>query len=307
MPSFAFAKVHPGGNTTVILTDCVLEQKDLAGVSAILIDPLHLGAEQVGALSQGGTKPHLQMMGGEFCVNAARSAALLLARAGRLRPAEAEGCLSGQLTVSGALSPVDVLVGAAEEPLMRALSPGRHRRRTFPANPPPAEASRLFCAASMNCGAGSARILPAGPGLHLVHLPGICHLLADSRIRPMPRNWRAGSADLRLQAGIANAPASGVVWYECEGDACRITPAVEVKATASEHLETACGSASMAMALLRETLPAAPERLSVIQPSGETLKVTLIHESPPDSDLRFPDYAWVSGRVALVAEGLVHL
>jgi hypothetical protein len=179
-----------------------------------------------------------------------------------------------------------------------------------------AEETRLFCAARMNCGAGSARIQPAGPGLHLVHIPGICHLLVDLQNRPMPRNWRAGSADLRLQAGIANAPASGVVWYERQGGAYRIIPAVEVKATASECLETACGSASLAMALLHETLLAAPGEpaspLSVIQPSGETVKVTLIHESCRDerlsgASLRFPGHAWVSGQVSLVAEGLVHL
>jgi hypothetical protein len=161
----------------------------------------------------------------------------------------------------------------------------------------------------MNC--GGAGILPAGPGLHLVHIPGICHLLADAASRPRPEDWRSGSADLRRQAGIAKAAASGVVWYERLGGAYRITPAVEVKATASEHLETACGSASMAMALLHATVLAAPEQtpLSVIQPSGETLKVTLAHDpagglSPKPS---FPDQAWVSGQVRLTAEGLAYL
>jgi hypothetical protein len=144
----------------------------------------------------------------------------------------------------------------------------------------------------------------------------------------MPRNWRAGSADLRLRAGIANAPASGVVWYEPQGDAYRITPAVEVKATNSEHLETACGSASLALALLRATVLGAPEGsplsgirppapcpedqapLSVIQPSGETLKVTLVRDRSPDGDTpdpHFPTHAWVSGQVSLLAEGLAYL
>jgi hypothetical protein len=72
----------------------------------------------------------------------------------------------------------------------------------------------------------------------------------------------------------------------------------------------------MAMALLHETLLAAPGQpaapLSVIQPSGETVKVTLIHEPCRDellsgAVLRFPDHAWVSGQVSLIAEGLVHL
>jgi hypothetical protein len=256
--------------------------------------------------------PHLQMMGGEFCVNATRSAALLLARAGKLRPVGTEDCLGGQITVSGAIAPVDVLAGTAEEALLRALSGDRETRRTTAAGFPPTEETRLFCAARMPCGAGSTKILPAGPGLHLVHIPGICHLLVDAQSRPMPRNWQAGSADLRLQAGIANAPASGVVWYERQADAYRITPAVEVKATSSEHLETACGSASMAMALLHETVLGAPggtgAPLSVLQPSGETLKVTLI-PSPdkPGTNPRLPVHAWVSGQVSLVAEGLTHV
>ncbi|MDR2076078.1 MAG: hypothetical protein LBP61_03985, partial [Desulfovibrio sp.] len=155
MPCLAFAKILPGGNTTILLPDCGLEQKELSRLSALLMNRLHLGAEQVGALSTGGTLPHLQMMGGEFCVNATRSAALLLARAGRLRPVGEENCLGGQITVSGSLAPVDILVNAEEAPLLKALSPDGRARQTARADLPPAGETRLFCAARMICGAGS--------------------------------------------------------------------------------------------------------------------------------------------------------
>ncbi|MDR2161245.1 MAG: hypothetical protein LBO77_03790 [Desulfovibrio sp.] len=311
MPTLSFAKLHPGGNTTIILLACGLGQEELARASAVLMSPLHLGAEQVGELFMRRPVPHLQMMGGECCVNAVRSAALLLARAGLLRPVGTKGCGGGRITVSGALAPLDILACAREDALLEALSLSPENSPPD-ALLPPLPDPRLFCAARMACGAGSTRILPVEPGVHLVHMPGICHLLVDAAIRPLPRNWRAGSADLRQQAGIANAPASGVVWYECRDGAYHITPAVEVKATASEHLETACGSASLAMALLHAATQADPgSPLAIVQPSGETLKVTLFSEPAADARTRgaaiFPSQAWVSGRVGLVAEGLAHI
>ena len=364
MSSIAFSKLLPGGNTTIILTDSSLAPGELSAVSATLMHPLHLHAEQVGALHQNGPMPHLQMMGGEFCVNATRSASLLLARAGKLHPADE--CLYGQITVSGMAAPVDVLVSKDEQTLADLLqrlvsgkaclpyssgadlpsstdvptenAPGR-TPAVHAQSPALAGETRLHCAARMDCGAGSTRLMDIAPGVRLVHLPGISHLLIDAHMHPMPAGWRQASAAWRAQSGLGNAPASGVVWYERQDGVYRIWPAVEVKATASEHLETACGSASMAMALMHQSMHRAmhramhaasdeaeanaefsaplprssythsgPEPLGIIQPSGEILSVTLQYAPGcPTARSAVPAHAWVFGRVSLLAEGITHV
>jgi hypothetical protein len=223
--------------------------------------------------------------------------------------------------VAGTVSP-DSFAGAANTPeAVQVAPPGDLSTET-----------RLFCAARMDCGAGGTRRVDVDSGVCLMHLPGISHLLLDARQHPMPPQWRKASADWRNKAGLGNAPASGVVWYERQEGRYRIWPAVEVKATASEHLETACGSASMAMALMHQAnlaassadaeldsdglgtpLPASSrqketaETLSIVQPSGESLAVTLQYVPENASGLPVPAHAWVSGRVSLVAEGTAHI
>lgn len=348
MPSVAFSKLVPGGNTTIILTGSSLAPDTLSSVSAKLMHPLHVQAEQVGALLVSGSTPHLQMMGGEFCVNATRSAALLLARADRLRSIAGAECFYGQITVSGMAPPVDILVSRNEDALTcllqkavsAASSPagfpgnvmmGQPESQLKEAHGPLSGATRLFCAARMDCGAGGTRRVDVDSGACLMHLPGISHLLLDARQHPMPQQWRKASADWRNRTGLGNAPASGVVWYEHKQGSYRIWPAVEVKATASEHLETACGSASMAMALMHQAdsgfslepfleceglnppLPASSRQveesrpLCIMQPSGESLAVTLQFAPGSASGPYLPAHAWVSGMVSLVAEGTAHL
>ena len=165
-------------------------------------------------------------------------------------------------------------------------------------------------------------------GLTLVHLPGISHLLVDASRHPMPMDWRKAAAAWRRKTGLETAPASGVVWYSHkEGRNFLINPAVAVRATRSEHMETACGSASLALALMLhaaagETSP--PEGFSfapmgesqgqhppliVMQPSGESLGV-LLDISSDDEDpgqAQPPSHAWVFGSVTLVGEGVAYM
>lgn len=337
--SIAFSKVLPGGNSTIILTGTDLTPDELPGIAAALMHPLHLQAEQVGALFLRGALPHLQMMGGEFCVNATRSAALLLARNGRLAPF-VPGCLHGEITVSGMASPIHILAAAASEELAEGIAaalPGIRedeeavQERTYSQKERYAytNAVRLHCAARILCGAGSTKLLDLGPGTHLVHLPGISHLLLEADAHPMPRQWRKASADWRRQTGLDTAPASGVVWYRREQEGFRIWPAVEVRATGSEHMETACGSASLALSLLHYaglTTPPETDELPLDDPrqpedkalvchitqlSGETLQVILQFDfgtgAPPPYAPSLPTHAWVSGRVTLVAEGATYV
>ncbi len=125
------------------------------------------------------------------------------------------------------------------------------------------------------------------------------------------------SAAWRSAGGLEGAAASGVVWYERQGNAVyKIWPAVEVLATGTEHLESACGSASLAVALMHHaSVPdggtdgtgrtgaghstSGVRSIDVIQPSGESLRVF----SPPAT----LESAWIAGPVHLVAQGTAYV
>jgi hypothetical protein len=377
-----FSKLVPGGNPTLVLHDPDLSGGSLAEVAARLMSPLHVHAEQVGALysavaGQYGGLPRLVMMGGEFCVNAARCAAMLLAlqREGRFAAPPAPDGLpghtdvtpdtklqstglqlgisategrgemrsisearrdharaaaelakqqeavlqatwyeadlwSGELLVSGRAEPVRLLACAEAGALARALAPesgdgsgGRCRFASERKEERPA-GTALFCAARVADPAGDTAHQVCGDGLGLVRMPGISHLLVEEARHPVPSMsgtaWKEQSGALRRKTGIAGSPASGVVWFRREEQAFRIWPAVEVLATSSEYLESACGSASLALALWlwrRNETPAAP--VDVLQPSGGTLRVY------PDREE--PGAAWISGPVSLVARGTAYV
>lgn len=345
MYSLSFAKVVPGGNPTIILTDPGIPAQSLPGIAAALMQPLHLGAEQVGALygvvAATSEPPHLEMMGGEFCVNATRAAALILARQGRLAPLarnepplqnagrqdlqtgdQCEGMVfSGEISVSGMDAPLAVQVCAHAESLaldgrMRApgwgdgmrtpalvdkeggstLSQGTFPSGAFLSSSGRAAARVPFPAEGINC-------RPLDDGVVLVSMPGMQHLLLDANTHPVPDTgtgaWRSASAMWRKRFGLEDSPASGVVWRTDTAGGCRIWPAVAVRATNSEHMESACGSASLAAALwARQSSWDGLGAFSVLQPSGHALDVYL----EGDGHSR-PEAAWVSGPVFLAAEG----
>lgn len=108
---------------------------------------------------------------------------------------------------------------------------------------------------------------------YLVHVPGITHLLLGddwpsySGISEMARK-------LRKSYKLDQYPASGVVWWRKTDNALEILPHVEVPAAGTSMLETACGSASIALALaLREG--SGEQRYQILQPGGEILQISL--------------------------------
>lgn len=335
MTAFAFSKLIPGGNPTIILHNPGIGEGELAVVSARLMSSAHLQAEQVGALYSGeaggrpafvpeGRLPRLLMMGGEFCVNAVRSSAFCLAKQGRLALCEVPGVstpvLGGWMRASGMENPVRVLAMQDAGSLVGAISAcsaSTFQELSASGESPLSDAPLLHCAAEVPCPLPGKACAPLQKGACLVSLPGISHVLVDMERHPLPDlsngAWRKESAAWRMLCGISELPASGVVWYGRENDGYRIWPAVAVKATASEYLETACGSASLALALLHASTAAGtaapwPLSIGIGQPSGETLTVTLA-ETRATGCARAPASdspgcaAWVAGPVLLAAEG----
>lgn len=75
MKKLNFIKVNPAGNITILIDGLNTNEEDIMSISEILMKETNLHAEQVGFIKDN----HLQMMGGEFCGNASRAFASLLA------------------------------------------------------------------------------------------------------------------------------------------------------------------------------------------------------------------------------------
>lgn len=247
-----FFKLSPGGNPTILVDDArtaSLPAPERAAIANALLHADHLHADQVGFLSAVGGVPHMEMMGGEFCVNAVRSAAVVFAQKGLL-PEENPGEWRGKVSTSGATEPVLVAV--------RKISPVAY------------ESALALPLPSLEA------VLPLGEGETLVRLPGIVHLILDGEHHPLPDDPLTAAREKRMEHGLDGENAAGVVWHMREsGNAQRIVPVVHVAATGSAVLESACGSGSLALALA-----VAPQRgLEVLQPSGHILAVRFTPEA----------------------------
>jgi len=232
------------------------------------MDANHLQGEQVGYLDLDASPVRLEMMGGEFCGNACRAAAAVLAREG-VGLVRAGADLCGELLVSGVGRPVALrVVLETGECWVEMPLPAAH-----PAN-------------------GLAGIAELEPGLGLVRLPGITHLCLDEERHPFAEDFTGAAATLRARFAL-DAEAVGCVWYRTH-PVCAIKPVVWVRSTASTHYESGCGSGSLAVALWLGHGKNLPTDLRVLQPSGSEIGVRVI---PSGQE------AWIFGPVVLVAKG----
>ena len=119
---YDFWKICPSGNPTILLRAEDFET-DRITVSTQIMNDLHLGAEQVGFINMPDAPAqnaffNLEMMGGEFCLNATRAFALLLAQRNLLPeiPSAKESAgiktWTGEITSSGVNHKIEVQVKA---------------------------------------------------------------------------------------------------------------------------------------------------------------------------------------------------
>ena len=269
-----FYKLSPGGNTTLLLPVADVPAGKRAAVAAELMDPLHLGAEQVGFIDLAADTPSIAMMGGEFCGNACRCVAALLAMraagVGKVQPAR------GSLLSSGASAPV----------AWRARPLAGH-------SPIPA----LDAAVRVNL-TGST-LTEIEPGITRVDMPGMVHILLDECRFPAPADLAAEAAAWRARLGLSNLPAVGCIRHPpLHAKEAGILPLVWVRDTGSSCPETACGSGSLALALAVHAALGTQD-LPIRQPSGEYISVNLEPETGGAL------YGWIGGPVRLIAQGKV--
>ena len=203
-----YVTLDPTGNITCLVTD-PLPRPARAGVTAALMDR----CEQVGYLCAPclpGARARIEMMGGEFCGNAAMASAAYLYACGR---AEAGGGVP--LEVSGA----EGIVPCAVRPLPDGGFEGTVEM------PPVREIADT--------------VIGGFPAVK-VRMDGITHLILES-----PVTDEAAEALLRKAASESADAALGLLLWD--GEEKRMRPLVWVRESGTAVWETGCGSGSTAV------------------------------------------------------------
>lgn len=267
MKKLKFVKICPSGNPTILLDAAQVPEAEQPQVAAALMNPLHLYSEQVGFVDFSAA-PRLKMMGGEFCLNASRAMVYEMLRRRRFF----------------ALAEIDDLFGLAycsgiKVPLQVRAKFGKTAGKDEP----------VECFVTVMAEISPDTIKNLDDGAVLVRVPGISHLLLDEEKYPRPQDPVNAAKECLQKYDLLNEPACGVVWHKTLPNqpmltpppgrfiTCSITPVVHVAGTGSYVQETACGSATLALALTKaqngELI-----FMSVLQPSGQALRVRM--ESP---------------------------
>ncbi len=250
-----YVRLDPEGNITCLVLSRVLPE-ERERVTAALMDR----CEQVGYLvppASGEAAAGLQMMGGEFCGNAAMATAAWLAAGKGPDCAEEQELL---LEVSGAEKPV----------ACRVRKEGRNWRASVEMPLP--------------LGTEPCQIL--GERLEAVHLPGMVHLIRRGEDLSRERAEQM----LRAAAEIFPEPAAGLLQWqaeETEGKALcgaqraetlsgRLIPLIWVRESRTLVWETACGSGTAAAACLESIRRGASLAVSVQQPGGGQLQAEIL-------------------------------
>ncbi|MDR1863470.1 MAG: hypothetical protein LBQ67_06070 [Treponema sp.] len=283
----------PAGNITVFVLDPVDSPEERAALSkAILGDPL-LKAEQAGFVIPPEREDglwRLEMMGGEFCGNAARSFGLFVAARRGLK-----GKLAIPVSVSGTGRPVtvnvDVEAGWAEAevppPLALGVCCASRTESEKIADRAIANLCSIYPANSSHrtSGSRSPENRTEGPrlldslegGLPVVVFDGITHVIAPDitpseasfkRIRESLENRGfCGIYDAKIHKYNRLPAALGVLFYDPPSRF--MTPAVYVRATDTLVFESSCGSGSAALGVWESRdLSNGERRLSAAQPGG---------------------------------------
>ncbi|GHV77222.1 diaminopimelate epimerase [Spirochaetia bacterium] len=225
----------PAKNITAFVLNPVADPAERAAAAKALLAFPGLGAEQVGFVippppGEPGRRWRIEMMGGEFCGNAARSFGLYVARCQGLK-----GQVQVDIEISGMKGSVPVRVDV-EAGLAEAAMPLPIAREILPYK---------------------------GVDLPVYVFEGITQVIAPG-IKPSEQAFYAIKA--LMDAGRP-LDALGVMFWDSAAGI--MTPAVYVYATESLVFESSCGSGSAALGIwAARDMPDGEARLALNQPGG---------------------------------------
>lgn len=234
MEEIRYISFLPGGNKTALVIEGSYSAAEKKRINDAIMNA-DPEIEQVGFLGPR-ERPSIQMAGGEFCGNATRSAALYY--------------LQGKKGHLGITVNIDDRVACG------------------------VRGSNAWC--GIPVGKGSAE--KAAEGIWLVELSGISHLVVEAEhaaayLRDMDDLKEAGFILIK-QYGLAKRDAAGVIFLESLGDdRFKIHPVVWVSKMGSLFYETACGSGTVAAAIVHALQTEEnPYTEEFLQPSGKIIR-----------------------------------
>ena len=226
----------PAGNITVLVLDPVESPQERAALAGAILAEKSLRAEQVGFVqppvseSTAGGLWRLEMAGGEFCGNAARSFGLYIAGQRGMGRAKLFVSVSGEAGPVAVEADVEKGWAQAEMPKPLAIETLDYGGRSLPA----------------------------------LIFEGISHIIAED-LEPAGETFNEirSLAERKLKP----FPALGIMFYDTASRFMR--PAVYVGAAASLIFESSCGSGSAAMGLwLSREMRDGQAQYDIAQPGG---------------------------------------
>lgn len=263
----------PTGNITALVESPVLAVRQPAVAAALMAQ--HPEVEQVGFVcfadptSAEGSVPMLRMAGGEFCGNAAMSAAALYFLRRGSEDVEQE---TVQLQVSGAAEPVEVHLSREDVDSFRAAV---HMPRAQAV-----EGKKLRFADL--CGE-----------LPLVRMEGISHLIVEpgSVFFSLLEDRAAAEGAVRTWCRELLANGLGLMFLEERADGYQLTPLVYVPGSGTVFWENACASGSSAVGMALAARMGKAADLSLRQPGG----VLRVESDPANGE------TWLYGRTRRIS------
>jgi len=230
-----------GGNGTAIkILAKPLTRDEYAARGKVLGEKMESdGAEQAGFLIT--EDSHFEMVGGEFCGNASRAAAVLFSGL--------EGKSKVHFTVSGFDGTVSATVDKQSDKLYRV-------RCEFPGMPTDTKKVKLDDDQSAT----------------IVDLGGIVHVVIDGEFPSEPSDYQKAHRKITEQFKLGEREAVGVIWFEKNEKGITIHPVVWVKTVNTFFYEASCGSGTIAASRVTgET--------NITQPTGKTIKAEITEDA----------------------------
>lgn len=267
---YDFWKICPAGNPT-ILVRAEDFSSGRAPVSTQLMDYFH--AEQVGFIHipTAITKiPNfrLDMMGGEFCLNATRAFALLLAQRKLLPELNISPKVPGLFKTWAGLAETSGLNKTVELRVDAFTPTNAFATSNFIVKNNPDHHSNLTFFTSITLPLEEITIEQFNK-VWFVRLPGICHLITFGEF-PHKHNRDDISRRMIEEFGLLSETAVGCMWLTENGGRRVLHPVVWVRDTGSLCQESSCGSGSLACALVLHKLYG-DMKFEISQPSGYNL------------------------------------
>lgn len=197
------------------------------------------GAEQAGFLVP--SESHFEMAGGEFCGNAARSAAILLSEIER-KP-----------QVSFTMSGYDGRVSATVE---------KTGERTY----------SVECTFAGLPNDLRETALSDGQRVSVVDLGGIVHVVVDAPFLSKPAIYQAKHRSIMKELGLSDRSAVGVVWIERIGTGIAMHPVVWVRDVDTFFYEQSCGSGTIAVGKVTGVH-------SIVQPTNQRIEANISRDA----------------------------